>query len=133
MAVAEVLSGPQPESFHRTKLRRAIIASTVGTTIEWYDLLLYSVVTGLVFAKLFFPKSDPLVGLLEAFAVYMVGFIARPIGAAIFGHYGDRIGRRNEGHGEGGESGKQQGRNQGPFKRIGALLWMTLPHIPPTW
>jgi MFS family permease len=94
MAVAEVLSGPQPESFHRTQLRRAIIASTVGTTIEWYDFLLYSVVTGLVFAKLFFPKSDPLVGVLEAFAVYMVGFIARPIGAAIFGHYGDRIGRK---------------------------------------
>jgi hypothetical protein len=84
MAVAEVLSGPQPESFHRTQLRRAIIASTVGTTIEWYDFLLYSVVTGLVFAKLFFPKSDPLVGVLEAFAVYMVGFIARPIGAAIW-------------------------------------------------
>jgi MFS family permease len=94
MAVAEVLSGPVPESVHRTQLRRAVIASTVGTTIEWYDFLLYSVVTGLVFAKLFFPKSDPLVGVLEAFAVYMVGFIARPIGAAIFGHYGDRIGRK---------------------------------------
>jgi hypothetical protein len=56
MAVAEVLSGPQPESFHRTQLRRAVIASTIGTTIEWYDFLLYSVVTGLVFAKLFFPN-----------------------------------------------------------------------------
>ena len=75
-------------------MRRAVIASTVGTTIEWYDFLLYSVVTGLVFGKLFFPKSDPLVGVLEAFAVYTVGFIARPIGAAIFGHYGDRIGRK---------------------------------------
>jgi len=70
-----------------------VIASTVGTTIEWYDFLLYSVVTGLVFGKLFFPKSDPLVGVLE-FAVYTVGFIARPIGAAIFGHYGGRIGRK---------------------------------------
>ena len=90
MAVADVLSGPLHETAHRTQLRRAVIASTVGTTIEWYDFLLYSVVTGLVFAKLFFPKSDPLVGVLEAFAVYMVGFIARPIGAAIFGHYGDR-------------------------------------------
>jgi MFS family permease len=94
MAVAEVLSSPLPESVHRTQLRRAVIASTVGTTIEWYDFLLYSVVTGLVFGKLFFPKSDPLVGVLEAFAVYTVGFIARPIGAAIFGHYGDRIGRK---------------------------------------
>ena len=83
-----------PESEHRAQLRRAIIASTVGTTIEWYDFLLYSIVTGLVFGKLFFPNSDPLVGVLEAFAVYTVGFIARPIGAVIFGHYGDRIGRK---------------------------------------
>jgi MFS family permease len=79
---------------HQTQLRRAVIASTVGTAIEWYDFFLYSVVTGLVFAKLFFPNSDPLVGTLEAFGVYAVGFIARPIGAAIFGHYGDRIGRK---------------------------------------
>jgi MFS family permease len=64
------------------------------TTIEWYDFILYSVVTGLVFGKIFFPTSDPLVGLLQAFAVYAVGFIARPIGAVIFGHYGDRIGRK---------------------------------------
>ena len=75
-------------------MRRAIIASTVGTTIEWYDFLLYSTVTGLVFGKLFFPNSDPLVGVLQAFAVYAVGFIARPIGAAIFGHYGDEVGRK---------------------------------------
>src|SRR5213082_1649031 len=79
---------------HGIQLRRAVIAATVGTAIEWYDFFLYSVVTGLVFAKLFFPKSDPLVGTLQAFAVYAVGFIARPIGAAIFGHYGDRIGRK---------------------------------------
>lgn len=94
MAVAEILSSPLTESAHRIQLRRAVIASTVGTTIEWYDFLLYSVVTGLVFGKLFFPQSDPLVGVLQAFAVYTVGFIARPIGAVIFGHYGDRIGRK---------------------------------------
>jgi MFS family permease len=94
MAVTDTLSGPLHDSAHRIQLRRAVIASTVGTTIEWYDFLLYSVVTGLVFGKLFFPKSDPLVGVLEAFAVYTVGFIARPIGAAIFGHFGDRIGRK---------------------------------------
>src|SRR5205807_2628642 len=76
------------------QLRRAIIASTVGTTIEWYDFFLYSTVTPLVFAQLFFPNSDPLTGTLNAFGVYFVGFIARPIGAAIFGHYGDRIGRK---------------------------------------
>src|SRR5438132_562047 len=79
----------------RRQLRRAIIASTVGTTIEWYDFFLYSTVTGLVFAKLYFPNSDPLVGTLNAFLVYAVGFIARPVGAAIFGHYGDRIGRKS--------------------------------------
>ncbi len=79
---------------HRIQLRRAVLASTIGTTIEWYDFFLYSVVTGLVFAKLFFPQTDRLSGTLEAFGVYAVGFIARPIGAAIFGHYGDRIGRK---------------------------------------
>jgi MFS family permease len=82
------------EADHHAQLRRAIIASTIGTTIEWYDFLLYSQVTGLVFAKLYFPTSDPLVGALQAFSIYAVGFVARPIGAAIFGHYGDRIGRK---------------------------------------
>lgn len=82
-------------SEHQRQLRRAVIASTVGTAIEWYDFFLYSTVTGLVFAKLFFPQSDPWVGTLEAFAIYAVGFVARPIGAAIFGHYGDRIGRKS--------------------------------------
>jgi MFS family permease len=82
-------------SEHQLQLRRAVIASTVGTAIEWYDFFLYSTVTGLVFAKLFFPNSDPWVGTLEAFAIYAVGFVARPIGAAIFGHYGDRIGRKS--------------------------------------
>jgi metabolite-proton symporter len=80
---------------HDVQLRRAVIASTVGTAIEWYDFFLYSTVTGLVFAKLFFPHSDPLVGTLEAFGIYAVGFVARPVGAAIFGHYGDRIGRKS--------------------------------------
>src|SRR6201993_3882473 len=94
MTAIDVRAGPLAETDHRSQLRRAVIASTVGTTIEWYDFLLYSVVTGLVFGKLFFPKSAPLVGVLEAFAVYTVGFIARPIGAAIFGHFGDRIGRK---------------------------------------
>jgi len=79
---------------HRRQLRRAILASTIGTAIEWYDFFLYSTVTGLVFAHLYFPQADPLVGTIEAFGVYTVGFIARPIGAAIFGHYGDRLGRK---------------------------------------
>jgi MFS family permease len=78
----------------RLQLRRAVIASTVGTAIEWYDFFLYSTVTGLVFAKLFFPSSSPLTGTLQAFSIYLVGFVSRPIGAAIFGHFGDRIGRK---------------------------------------
>ena len=86
---------PLSTSDHDIQLRRAVIASTVGTAIEWYDFFLYSTVTGLVFAKLFFPHSDPWVGTLEAFAIYAVGFVARPVGAAIFGHYGDRIGRKS--------------------------------------
>jgi len=86
---------PLTTSEHQIQLRRAVIASTVGTAIEWYDFFLYSTVTGLVFAKLFFPHSDPWVGTLEAFAIYAVGFVARPVGAAIFGHYGDRIGRKS--------------------------------------
>src|SRR5690349_20405712 len=83
------------EEQHSFQLRRAIIASTIGTTIEWYDFFLYSIVTGLVFAKLYFPQSDALTGTLEAFGVYAVGFVARPIGAAIFGHWGDRLGRKS--------------------------------------
>jgi MFS family permease len=79
---------------HQRQLRRAVVASTIGTAIEWYDFFLYSIVTGLVFARLFFPRADPFVGTLEAFGVYAVGFVARPIGAAIFGHYGDRLGRK---------------------------------------
>src|SRR5215472_3809715 len=83
------------ESEHRSHLLRAVIASTIGTTIEWYDFFLYSLASGLVFAKLYFPKADPLTGTLNAFAIYAVGFAARPVGAAIFGHYGDRIGRKS--------------------------------------
>src|SRR5499433_2274741 len=93
-SVTTALPAAITEEEHRIQLRRAVVASTIGTAIEWYDFFLYSIVTGLVFAKLFFPNSDPLVGTLEAFAIYAVGFIARPIGAAIFGHYGDRIGRK---------------------------------------
>ncbi len=95
MATVDVTTTGLSTADHRRQLKRAVIASTVGTTIEWYDFFLYSTVTGLVFAKLYFPKSDPLMGTLEAFLIYAVGFLARPIGAAIFGHYGDRIGRKS--------------------------------------
>jgi MFS family permease len=94
MTVADVAVTPFSDLDHRTQLRRAVIASTVGTTIEWYDFLLYGQMAAIVFAKLFFPLSDPLTGALQSFAIFAVGFAARPIGAAIFGHYGDRIGRK---------------------------------------
>jgi metabolite-proton symporter len=86
--------GSSRELFDR-QLQRAVIASTFGTAIEWYDFFLYSTVTGLIFPQLFFPRSDPAVGLLQSFGVYAVGFVARPIGAGIFGHCGDRIGRKS--------------------------------------
>ena len=92
MASIGIGIGPLSDTEHRVQLRRALVASTVGTTIEWYDFLPYGQVTGLVFGKLFFPQSDPIVGVLQAFAVFFVGFLGRPIGAAIFGHWGDRIG-----------------------------------------
>jgi MFS family permease len=94
MAVTAIALGQMSDSEHQARLRRAVIASTVGTTIEWYDFLIYSTVTGLVFGKVYFPGDDPLVSTLQAFGVFFIGFVARPIGAMIFGHYGDRIGRK---------------------------------------
>ena len=91
MAIADAVAAPDVP---KNQLTRAVVASTVGTAIEWYDFFLYSTLTPLVFVKLYFPNSEPLVGTLQAFSVYFVGFLARPVGAAIFGHYGDRIGRK---------------------------------------
>src|SRR5438105_14507169 len=78
----------------RQQLRRAVIASTIGTSIEWYDFFLYGSAAALVLNSQFFPNVDPATGQLAAFATNFGGFAARPIGAAIFGHYGDRIGRK---------------------------------------
>jgi metabolite-proton symporter len=78
----------------KTPLRRVVMASLIGTTIEWYDFFLYGSAAALVFNRLFFPSYDPLVGTLLAFATYAVGFVARPVGGVVFGHYGDRIGRK---------------------------------------
>jgi metabolite-proton symporter len=78
----------------RLQRRRAVLAAVVGTTIEWYDFFLYGTAAALIFPKLFFPGSDPYIGVLLAFGTQFGGFAARPIGAAIFGHYGDRIGRK---------------------------------------
>jgi len=77
-----------------TSVRKVALASFIGTTIEWYDFFLYGTAAALAFGVLFFPSEDPLVGLMLAFAVFGVGFFARPIGAVFFGHFGDRIGRK---------------------------------------
>jgi len=93
MAMATTV-GTLPEAEHNAQLRKAVVASTVGTAIEWYDFFLYGTAAGLVFGKLYFPNEDPLSATLLAFGTYFIGFVGRPIGAAIFGHYGDRIGRK---------------------------------------
>jgi MFS family permease len=93
MAMATTI-GALPEAEHSAQLRKAVIASTVGTAIEWYDFFLYGTAAGLVFGKLYFPNQNPLSATLLAFGTYFIGFAGRPIGAAIFGHYGDRIGRK---------------------------------------
>jgi metabolite-proton symporter len=77
-----------------TSIGTIALASAIGTTIEWYDFFLFGVVTPLVFNKLFFPNFDPLVGTLLAYTTFFVGFISRPVGGILFGHYGDRIGRK---------------------------------------
>jgi metabolite-proton symporter len=84
----------EDERLRRSQMRRALIASTVGTSIEWYDFFLYGTAAALVFPQLFFPGASDYAGVLASFATYAVGFAARPIGAAIFGHLGDRVGRK---------------------------------------
>ena len=78
----------------RNNLRRVVLSSLVGAVIEWYDFFLYGVVAGLVFNKLFFPEFSEGVGTILAFATFAVGFVARPLGGMIFGHFGDKIGRK---------------------------------------
>ena len=77
-----------------TPIARVVLASFIGTSIEWYDFFLYGTAAALVFNKLFFPTLDPFAGTMASFATYAVGFFARPLGGIIFGHYGDKIGRK---------------------------------------
>jgi metabolite-proton symporter len=85
---------PAPSTDRSRTPRRVIVASLVGTSLEWYDFFLYGTASALVFNKLFFPNFDPAIGTLLAFATYAVGFIARPLGGIVFGHFGDRVGRK---------------------------------------
>src|SRR5262245_50898031 len=77
-----------------SSIRDVLVASFVGTAIEWYDFFLYGTAAALVFSRLFFPNVDPLIGTLSSFATFAVGFGARPLGGIIFGHFGDRVGRK---------------------------------------
>lgn len=85
----------QPDEPRAPSVVRVVIASFIGTTIEWYDFFLYGTAAALVFNRLFFPTFDPLAGTMAAFATYSVGFFARPVGGVVFGHFGDRLGRKS--------------------------------------
>ena len=90
-----VQQGPAIRKAPTAKARRkVVVASLVGTAIEWYDFFIYGAAAALVFGPQFFPSEDPLAGTLAAFATFAVGFIARPIGGVVMGHFGDRVGRR---------------------------------------
>jgi MFS family permease len=88
------MANPTAPLAAQRSLRRVILASFIGTTIEWYDFFLYGTAAALVFNRLFFPHQDPLLGTLSAYGTFAIGFIARPLGGAVFGHYGDRVGRK---------------------------------------
>jgi MHS family shikimate/dehydroshikimate transporter-like MFS transporter len=79
----------------RASIRRVAFASFIGTAIEWYDFFLYGTAAALIFPKLFFPQFSPLMGTLASFATFGIGFVARPIGGVVFGHFGDRVGRKS--------------------------------------
>ncbi|MFD1881324.1 MFS transporter [Paracoccus pacificus] len=92
--MAATIGQAKPAGGRENDVRKVVFASLVGSTIEWYDFFLYGVVAGIVFNKLYFPSDDPTVSVLLAYATFAVGFVARPLGGLIFGHFGDRIGRK---------------------------------------
>ncbi|MCS6766097.1 MAG: MHS family MFS transporter [Candidatus Protistobacter heckmanni] len=94
--MSNAYAGPASVASAETPTMRSVVfASAIGTIIEWYDFLIYGTAAALVFNKLFFPNVDPFVGTLAAFGSYAVGFLARPLGGALFGHFGDRVGRKS--------------------------------------
>ena len=78
----------------KQEIRKVVLASLLGATIEWYDFFLYGVVAGIVFNKLFFPTTDPFIGTILAYSTFAIGYLARPLGGFVFGHFGDKIGRK---------------------------------------
>lgn len=91
---ADDFIAPAPTAAKEASMRRIIWSSVIGTAVEWYDFLIYAAASALVFNKLFFPSLDPAIGTIAAFGTYAVGFFARPLGGVIFGHFGDRVGRK---------------------------------------
>jgi MHS family shikimate/dehydroshikimate transporter-like MFS transporter len=94
MSIAEPVLFDEGASGWTEGMRRVVLSSIIGTAVEWYDFLIYAAASALVFNKLFFPTTDPALGTIAAFGTYGVGYFARPLGAAIFGHFGDRVGRK---------------------------------------
>ena len=94
MTVADEFADAIPVTADAAAMRRILWSSIVGTAVEWYDFLIYGTATALVFNKIFFAAGDPALATIAAFGTYAVGFLARPLGAAIFGHFGDRVGRK---------------------------------------
>ena len=78
----------------KQEIRKVVLASLLGATIEWYDFFLYGVVAGIVFNKLFFPTTDPFIGTILAYSTFAIGYLARPLGGFVFGHFGDKLGRK---------------------------------------
>lgn len=93
-STSPVPSGSASHGEQRTPIAKVVFASLVGTAVEWYDFFLYGSAAALVFGALFFPESDPVTGTLLAFGTYAIGFVARPLGGVVFGHFGDRVGRK---------------------------------------
>jgi MHS family shikimate/dehydroshikimate transporter-like MFS transporter len=94
MSMAETISLAESSANNTTEIKRVVVSSVIGTAVEWYDFLIYGTASALVFNKLFFPLVDPALGTIAAFGTYGVGYFARPLGAAIFGNFGDRAGRK---------------------------------------
>jgi len=94
MSIAERVRGDELFTARATEMKRVLLASIIGTAVEWYDFLIYATASALVFTKLFFPSSNPGLSAIASFGAMGVGYFARPLGAAIFGHLGDRFGRK---------------------------------------
>ncbi|EHP37433.1 major facilitator superfamily protein, partial [Cupriavidus basilensis OR16] len=96
ISTAQSAAGTLDAATHAAKPRmgRLAAASTIGTTLEWYDFTVYNLMAALVFNAVFFPSFDPLTGTILAFSTYAVGYVSRPLGGVLFGHLGDKLGRR---------------------------------------